>query len=73
MVVLAAAVQRVRKSGRQGDDFVALVVVGDHFDGSGHNGAALAGYAVLRSEAHTSELQSHYDLVCRLLLEKKKK
>src|SRR5574343_1206283 len=26
-----------------------------------------------RSEEHTSELQSHHDLVCRLLLEKKKK
>src|SRR5437773_8898416 len=26
----------------------------------------------LRSEEHTSELQSHHDLVCRLLLEKKK-
>src|SRR5207248_10718598 len=26
----------------------------------------------LRSEEHTSELQSPYDLVCRLLLEKKK-
>src|SRR5438132_10222775 len=32
------------------------------------------GYAVdARSEEHTSELQSHSDLVCRLLLEKKKK
>src|SRR5438034_5093165 len=30
-----------------------------------------AGYA--RSEEHTSELQSHSDLVCRLLLEKKNK
>src|SRR5437773_3528275 len=30
--------------------------------------AELAG----RSEEHTSELQSHHDLVCRLLLEKKK-
>src|SRR5436190_14425007 len=29
--------------------------------------------AVARSEEHTSELQSHSDLVCRLLLEKKKK
>src|SRR5207248_6449220 len=29
--------------------------------------------AVCRSEEHTSELQSPYDLVCRLLLEKKKK
>src|SRR5438034_6883853 len=27
----------------------------------------------LRSEEHTSELQSHSDLVCRLLLEKKKR
>src|SRR5947207_6663705 len=31
----------------------------------------LADYEV-RSEEHTSELQSHSDLVCRLLLEKKK-
>src|SRR5947207_5310007 len=29
--------------------------------------------AACRSEEHTSELQSHSDLVCRLLLEKKKK
>jgi len=27
---------------------------------------------MVRSEEHTSELQSHHDLVCRLLLEKKK-
>src|SRR5437667_6236190 len=27
----------------------------------------------VRSEEHTSELQSHHDLVCRLLLEKKKR
>src|SRR5699024_11341592 len=27
---------------------------------------------VFRSEEHTSELQSRFDLVCRLLLEKKK-
>src|SRR5438034_6127329 len=29
--------------------------------------------SIERSEEHTSELQSHSDLVCRLLLEKKKK
>src|SRR2546421_5684303 len=29
--------------------------------------------ALMRSEEHTSELQSRSDLVCRLLLEKKKK
>src|SRR5260370_28853125 len=28
---------------------------------------------LLRSEEHTSELQSHLNIVCRLLLEKKKK
>src|SRR5207248_6617984 len=30
-------------------------------------------FCAIRSEEHTSELQSPYDLVCRLLLEKKKK
>ena len=29
--------------------------------------------SVSRSEEHTSELQSHHDIVCRLLLEKKKR
>src|SRR5260370_1100144 len=32
-----------------------------------------AGVLCQRSEEHTSELQSHLNLVCRLLLEKKKK
>src|SRR5260221_4163762 len=36
-------------------------------------GAAHLGDLLARSEEHTSELQSHSDLVCRLLLEKKKK
>src|SRR5690349_24165218 len=37
-------------------------------------GHALGGYrSSPRSEEHTSELQSRRDLVCRLLLEKKKK
>src|SRR2546430_12002144 len=31
------------------------------------------GRAIVRSEEHTSELQSQSNLVCRLLLEKKKK
>src|SRR6202046_5185824 len=34
--------------------------------------ALAANTRVLRSEEHTSELQSRVDLVCRLLLEKKK-
>src|SRR5699024_11669361 len=36
-----------------------------------HPAAAAAGLEA-RSEEHTSELQSRFDLVCRLLLEKKK-
>src|SRR5207248_10357369 len=44
--------------------------------GLGHGRLPLgekAGVVEQRSEEHTSELQSPYDLVCRLLLEKKKK
>src|SRR5690242_20872566 len=37
------------------------------------HGLQLPGAARIRSEEHTSELQSHVNLVCRLLLEKKKK
>src|SRR5438034_5975182 len=56
-----------------------LVVLGGDI-GSGKSALAL-GLALrtaqqgtgVRSEEHTSELQSHSDLVCRLLLEKKKK
>src|SRR3982750_4995794 len=36
-------------------------------------GAEKAGWEKKRSEEHTSELQSRSDLVCRLLLEKKKR
>src|SRR5260370_20148858 len=36
-------------------------------------GGAPAANKACRSEEHTSELQSHLNLVCRLLLEKKKK
>src|SRR5260370_9010100 len=41
--------------------------------GRSHSGRALAvSKSYQRSEEHTSELQSHLNLVCRLLLEKKK-
>src|SRR5438034_10682977 len=40
--------------------------------GSETRGILLFRRFVARSEEHTSELQSHSDLVCRLLLEKKK-
>src|SRR5260370_22202510 len=43
-------------------------------DGTFQSGVRFASVASgpLRSEEHTSELQSHLNLVCRLLLEKKK-
>src|SRR2546421_9411208 len=41
--------------------------------GQGIEDGALSGDRASRSEEHTSELQSRSDLVCRLLLEKKKK
>src|SRR5438034_8073192 len=40
--------------------------------GSASDGASVPCNRARRSEEHTSELQSHSDLVCRLLLEKKK-
>src|SRR5438874_7984776 len=53
-----------------------VVVVRDHLEVVDHD--RVHGLADLcgvqpRSEEHTSELQSRRDLVCRLLLEKKKK
>src|SRR5436853_6333706 len=46
-----------------------------HADARGHDAVRSAGLGddVPRSEEHTSELQSLRHLVCRLLLEKKKK
>src|SRR5690242_21441970 len=47
----------------------ALIAAGLLITGLGVAGCAIASP---RSEEHTSELQSHVNLVCRLLLEKKK-
>src|SRR2546428_1413104 len=44
----------------------------EHLQATGASITAVPG-DVARSEEHTSELQSRSDLVCRLLLEKKKK
>src|SRR2546422_1950594 len=53
---------------------LALLPSFNRWDGLllGSAGALLVAYAC-RSEEHTSELQSRLHLVCRLLLEKKKK
>src|SRR5690349_23743159 len=42
-------------------------------DASGNTFGSIGTVNLNRSEEHTSELQSRRDLVCRLLLEKKKK
>src|SRR5207249_7172374 len=43
-----------------------------HIQATGRDGRGRKQYRYHRSEEHTSELQSRFDLVCRLLLEKKK-
>src|SRR5699024_8944589 len=47
-----------------GEYTVPLIGIGSYGDETGQSDT--------RSEEHTSELQSRFDLVCRLLLEKKK-
>ena len=54
--------------------FRPMTYLMDVASGSGpERRAMIEAQAKTRSEEHTSELQSHSDLVCRLLLEKKKK
>src|SRR5438132_8708999 len=75
----SGAQQRVRVIG--GDRFFIEAIPRPHrgagVDGERHRGGGggrgRRGTGAGRSEEHTSELQSHSDLVCRLLLEKKKK
>src|SRR3712207_8925256 len=58
------------------DDIYSLLVSMDYPDGITHGLRRLTDVArsiIERSEEHTSELQSRQYLVCRLLLEKKKK
>src|SRR5256885_6667537 len=50
-----------------------LESVSSSFSGSGEGGRKSLNLRSPRSEEHTSELQSPCNLVCRLLLEKKKK
>src|SRR5437773_3857220 len=58
---IAAAVERAANTR------VSVTPTGEHL------GHVRSRTSCVRSEEHTSELQSHHDLVCRLLLEKKKK
>src|SRR5207249_10677055 len=66
---------RVRRVGEGAHVHARHAQVGRHAHG-GHGQLAqprVVRLAQERSEEHTSELQSRFDLVCRLLLEKKKK
>src|SRR2546430_4131573 len=58
---------RIAPMGSETGAYVGMVI------GYWEQACALLNYGLLRSEEHTSELQSQSNLVCRLLLEKKKK
>src|SRR5438034_2611051 len=62
---------RIGKGSDPGRVYSNIGVSCSHFHGGRF--LSVCRNACQRSEEHTSELQSHSDLVCRLLLEKKKK
>src|SRR5207237_8854791 len=65
----------LRIIGKVRPEIELVAVVGARRIGGRRDGDALRGLRERledRSEEHTSELQSHLNLVCRLLLEKKK-
>src|SRR2546429_7106992 len=53
------------------DSLVSLVTASGEIKPTTYTNIAAQGYGRIRSEEHTSELQSRLHLVCRLLLEKK--
>src|SRR5260370_30882393 len=50
---------------------LAIARCGNVFGGGDLNWSRIVPGTIRRSEEHTSELQSHLNIVCRLLLEKK--
>src|SRR3712207_8323818 len=56
-----------------GEDEVAVLGLPERLQGGVHLALVVGRLQNARSEEHTSELQSRQYLVCRLLLEKKKK
>src|SRR2546425_9107823 len=78
---LEKRVAELLKGGAGSDEHGAVEKIGDvelhvsesRLDDRGQIAALMDGFRAKRSEEHTSELQSLAYLVCRLLLEKKKK
>src|SRR2546426_9807297 len=74
-----AAHAALAAAGRERPDFIIVATMNpEEFVGDGNFASNIATYmgfaeTPARSEEHTSELQSPCNLVCRLLLEKKKK
>src|SRR5207248_9840824 len=64
----ALEVEAIEPDGGVGLEPRTPVLLGHLVDAIGRHGAPVD--SLSRSEEHTSELQSPYDLVCRLLLEK---
>src|SRR5699024_11871218 len=63
----------MRKAEISRDTYETKIQVAVNLDGTGrHDLNSGVPFLDHRSEEHTSELQSRFDLVCRLLLEKKK-
>src|SRR5947207_9982468 len=74
VVVGIKAAQRIRR--RAGIQVDQPAIIASHQRESIRPGEQMIAHAApkrRRSEEHTSELQSHSDLVCRLLLENKKR
>src|SRR5690242_20962842 len=64
-------IKKLLNTARTSRERTEKTTVNHHLDGPRSEYSAIL-FLVLRSEEHTSELQSHVNLVCRLLLEKKK-
>src|SRR2546426_9174351 len=69
LVAVIGAAVKARAGGNRGGLGELPAGAGKPAEGVGEEKSAV----VMRSEEHTSELQSPCNLVCRLLLEKKKK
>src|SRR5256885_11114147 len=60
------------RSTRSGERIIDIAALSQAIEDAGDVEKVPVSWIVLRSEEHTSELQSPCNLVCRLLLEKKK-